>query len=119
MTMEPGREPRGVSNPRVVDLVSFDGTRDEVTLLMLELRPWDSEGGQLRQLEAKFNAYLEYVLGGHIGVDYPQYQGKDVCFQLDCAAPPRGDAEGMLRAMQSFAEAEGSRFVVRVIQAET
>jgi hypothetical protein len=40
----------------------------------------------------------------------------DVCFQLDCAEAPRGDAERMLRAMQNFAEAEGIRFVVRVIQ---
>jgi hypothetical protein len=114
--VEPEREPRGVPNPRVVDLIGFDRARDEVTLSMLETRAWDAEPDQLRQLEAKFNAYLGYVLDGYLGRDYPEYAGVDVCFQLDCAEAPRGDAERMLRAMQNFAEAEGIRFVVRVIQ---
>jgi hypothetical protein len=100
----------------VVDLISLDAARDEVVLLMLEERPWESDPAQLRQLEAKFNAYLEYVLGGHLAQHYPAYAGKRVCFRLDCADPPRGEAERMLRAMQSFAEAEGIRLLVQRIE---
>ncbi len=37
---EGSREPRGVHNPRVVDLVRLDAERDEVVLLMLEERAW-------------------------------------------------------------------------------
>ena len=111
----PEREPRGVFNPRVVDLVSFDAERDEVVLLMLEERAWGSDPEQLRQLEAKFNAYLAYVEGGHLAKQYPAYAGKDVCFQLDCAEAPHGEAERMLRAMQNFAAGESLRLVVRVI----
>ena len=110
------REPRGVHNPRVVDLVSRDAERDEVVLTMLEERPWGSDPEQLRQLEAKFNAYLGYVQGGHLAQQYPQYEGLLVCFQLDCAESPRDEAERMIRAMINFAEAEGIRLVVRVIQ---
>ena len=110
------QEPRGVFNPRVVDLVSFDGERDEVVLLMLEERAWESDPEQLRQLEAKFNAYLGYVLDGHLAQQYPDYEDRDVCFRLDCVEPPRGEAQAMLRAMQNFASAEKIRFVVQVIQ---
>lgn len=111
------REQRGVHNPRVVDLIAQDAERDEVVLTMIEERPWDGDPEQLQQLEAKFNAYLSYVQGGHLAQQYPQYQGLLVCFQLDCAESPRGDAERMIRAMLNFAEAEGIRLVVRVIQA--
>ena len=106
------REARGVWNPRVVDLVSFDRERDEVVLLMLEERPWDADPEQLRQLEAKFNAYLGYALDGHLVKQYPQYAGKDVCFRLDCVQSPSGEAERMLRAMQNHAAGDGIRFVV-------
>jgi hypothetical protein len=112
---EQEREPRGVANARVVDLVSLDREVDEVVLLMLEERPWESDPQQLRQLEEKFNSYLAYVLDGHMVRQYPQYRDKDVCFRLDCAEGPRGEVERMLRSMQNFASAEGIRFVVRRI----
>ena len=115
LAVEEEREARGVSNPRVVDLVSFDAERDEVVLLMLEERPWESEPGQLRQLEDKFNAYLGYVLDGWLAKHYPDYAGKDICFQLDCATAPSGEVARMLPAMQNFAAAENIRLVVRVI----
>ena len=116
MAAEPERQPRGVHNPQVVDLISWDAEREEVVLLMLEERAWESEPEQLRQLEDKFNAYLSYVQGGHLAEQYPQYVGRNVCFRLDCAQAPRGEARDMLRAMQNFAEAEGIRLVVQVIQ---
>lgn len=111
---EQQREPRGVFNPRVVDLIHYDRERDEVVLLMLEERPWGSDPEQLRQLEAKFNAYLSYLLDGHMLRQYPDYAGKAVCFQLDCATQPAGEVERMIRAMQNFAAAESIRLVVRV-----
>jgi hypothetical protein len=64
--MAEAREPRGVQNPRVVDLVVQDDSSGEIVLVMLEQRPWGSDPEQLRQLETKFNNYLEYVLGGHL-----------------------------------------------------
>ena len=63
-----------------------------------------------------YNAYLGYVLDGHLVQQYPHYEGKSVCFRLDCAERPRGEVEAMLRAMQNFASAEEIRFVVQVIQ---
>ena len=87
-----------------------------MVLTLLEERPWGSDPEQLRQLEAKFNAYLTYVQGGHLAQQYPQYEGQLVCFRLDCAETPAGEAEAMLRAMQNFAAGENIRFVVQRIE---
>ena len=110
----PDRESRGVHNPRVVDLVTEDVGSDEVVLVMLEERPWDTAPEQLRQLEDKFNSYLEYVLGGHLAQQYPNYAGRRVRFQLECAENPRPSDGSFFTAVENFAAAEGIRWVVQV-----
>lgn len=113
---EPEQEPRGVQNPRVVDLVTDDVGTGEVVLVMLEARPWGSVPEQLRQLEAKFNAYLEYVIGGHMAQQYPDYADRPVRIQLDCAENPRPEDGAFFTAMSNFAAGEQIRLVVQVIQ---
>ncbi len=113
--MTEAREPRGVQNPRVVDLIAEDDSSGEVVLVMLEARPWGTHPEQLRQLEAKFNAYLEYVLGGHMGKHYPDYAEKPVRFQLDCLENPRSEDGAFFTAMSNFAAGESIRLVVRVV----
>ena len=114
MSGETEPEARGVHNPRVVDLIRLDTERDEVVLLMLEERPWGTEPEQLRQLEAKFNSYLAYVLDGHMVKQYPQYAGKRVCVRLDCASPPGEGEQAMLTSMGNFAASENLSFEVNV-----
>jgi hypothetical protein len=116
VSQQPEREPRGVFNPRVVDLIHEDAASDEVVLVMLEERPWGSDPQQLRQLEAKFNAYLSYVLGGYLVAHYPAYAERGVRFQLDCVENPRGEDQAFFTAMSNFAAGEGIRWVVRVVQ---
>jgi hypothetical protein len=114
--MEEQREARGVHNPKVVDLITEDAASGEVVLVMLEERPWDAQPEQLRQLEAKFNAYLEYVLGGHMAKQYPEYAERKIRFQLDCAENPRPADAAFFTAMSNFAAGEGIRWVVSVVQ---
>jgi len=110
------REERGVHNPRVVDLITEDDATGEVVLVMLEQRPWGSQPEQLRQLEAKFNSYLGYVLEGHLSAQYPQYADKPVRFQIDCASNPRPEDRPFFTAMSNFAAVEHIRMVVAVMQ---
>ena len=116
MSEPPQQEPRGVFNPRVVDLITLDEANDEVALVMIEERPWGSDPQQLRQLEAKFNSYLEYALGGHLAKQYPEYAELPVRFQLECAENPRPADGAFFTAMSNFAAAESIRFVVLVKQ---
>ena len=113
---EAERQPRGVHNPHVVDLITDDTSTGEVVLVMLEERRWGTSADQLRELEAKFNAYLEYVLGGHLAQQYPAYAEKSVCFQIDCAENPRPEDRAFFTSMSNFAAAEEIRMVVRVTQ---
>ena len=105
---------RGVVNPRVVDLIRPDEATGEVVLVMLEERPWAEGEDQLRELEAKFNAYIEYVLGGHMVRQYPEYAECPVRFQLDCRENPRADQQAFFTAMTNYAAAEDIRQVVSV-----
>jgi len=109
-------EARGVHNPKVVDLVRLDTERDEVELQILEERAWGSDPEQLRQLEAKFNSYLSYVLDGHLVKQYPEYEGKPVRVALHCATTPGANERAMLTAMGNFAAGEGLSFEVNVIR---
>jgi len=108
-------QPRGVSNPQVVDLISPDDSTGEVVLRMLEERPWEGGEEQLREVEAKFNAYLEYVLGGHMVRQYPEYAERPVRFQLDCRENPRPEQQAFFTAMTNYAAAEKIRVVVSVV----
>jgi hypothetical protein len=107
---------RGVHNPHVVDLITDDRETGEVVLVMLERRPWGTDPEQLRQLEAKFNSYLEYVLGGHLVKQYPQYAEMPVRFQIDCADNPHPEDRPFFTSMANFAAGEQIRMVVGVMQ---
>lgn len=109
-------QPRGVHNPRVVDLITSDSESGEVVLVMIEGRPWGADPDQLRQIQEKFNAYLGYVQGRYLARDYPQYVGLRVRIQLDCAGAPREADHPFLNAMRNFSESEGIRFVLNVGQ---
>jgi len=100
----------------VVDLITPDEATGEVVLVMLEERPWGADPEQLRQLEAKFNSYLEYVLGGHMARQYPDYAERPVRFQIECTANPPASARPFLTAMTNFAAGEQIRLVVAVVE---
>ena len=105
-------EERGVFNPRVVDLVSFDD--GAVVLTMIEDRPWGASPDQIRQIEEKFNSYLGYVGTQGLERQYPQYAGAPVVFHLDCAFEPGPQERAFLESVTRFAAGENIRFVVRV-----
>jgi uncharacterized protein DUF6572 len=71
-----------VSNPSVVDIVSYDARTDAVVLSLVEEREWGLHGELLIDLQAKLNYYLAFVLDGQLAQEYPQYVGKGVRFEL-------------------------------------
>jgi hypothetical protein len=71
-----------VSDPKVVDLVSFDPLSETVILSMVEEREWGDQGQLLPDLQAKLNTYLAYVEGGQLIEDYPGTANARVVFRL-------------------------------------
>ena len=109
-------EERGVHNPKVIDLISRDAETGAVVLTMLEPRPWGSAENQIRQIEEKFNAYLQYALGGNLEHDYPQYAGAPMTFRLECAQIPGEQEAPFLEAVVKFAAQENIEFLVVVVE---
>lgn len=111
---EPTYEPRGVENPRIVDLIAPDPAEGEVVLAILEGRLWSDGRGQLEEHEEKLNSYFAYVLDGHLATQYPQYADMPVRIELRCADPPGEAQQPFFAAAAKFAASQGMRFVVEV-----
>ncbi len=109
---------RGVENPAIVDLISFDERRSQVVLTLIETRSWDQGQAQLEQLNDKLSNYFVYVLDGHLAEQYPQYAGKAVRIQLDCTSEPDDLARELLRNATQVANERGLALVIRVVDAE-
>lgn len=116
--MRESYQQRGVENPTIVDLVTTDGDRREVVLVMLEPRPWLGSRQQLLQLEDKLDSYFTYVLDGHLVQQYPQYADHSVRLQLDCIEEPGPGERELLRAATRFAQGHGLKLWVRKVRSE-
>jgi hypothetical protein len=71
-----------------IDFVAHDSTTGTVILVLVEDRPWGHCGERLHDLQAKFNAYLDYIVSGRLEADYPQVAGKRVKIELRSSYPP-------------------------------
>jgi hypothetical protein len=78
----------GVEDPATIDLVTHDPRRDQVVLVMTEMRDWGTTGGLLLDLQEKIRNYLHFVESGQLDSKYPGFAGRSVRIRLDCVAQP-------------------------------
>src|SRR3989338_1636749 len=107
---------RGMENPLIVDLITFDPGENEVVIVMEERRPWESV--TQKQVQEKFNSYLGYVLEGFLFQQYVQYTGNPVRFELQCIEKPPPSWDPFLTAVISFAKSEKIRFFISLVEPE-
>ncbi|MEP6672218.1 MAG: DUF6572 domain-containing protein [Chthoniobacter sp.] len=107
--------PRGVEFAHVIDVIAEDANTGEVTLIMLESRPWDGSELRLFQLQEKINAYLSFALDGEMAEAYPQFDGKKLRLQLDCVGMPGNDVVGFLGMVREQIAFQGINLEVRVM----
>jgi hypothetical protein len=89
-----------VEEPGIIDFVAHDPRTDEVTLVMVEQRPWGDRGELLPELQCKFSTYLTYALDGQLLADYPQFSGRRIRFDLRCCEPPGTRETEFLRIVE-------------------
>jgi hypothetical protein len=106
---------RGVEFAHVIDVIAEDDKTGEVTLIMLEPRPWDGSELRLFQLQEKINAYLSFALDGEMTEAYPQFEGKKLRLQLDCVGMPGNDVVGFLSMVREQIAFQGINLEVRVV----
>ena len=107
--------PRGVEFAHVIDLIADDTNTGEVTLIMLEQRPWDGSELRLFQLQEKINAYLSFALDGEMLEAYPQFANRKLRLQLDCVGMPGNDVVGFLSMVRDQIAFQGINLEVRVM----
>ena len=107
--------PRGVEFAHVIDVIAEDANTGEVTLIMLEPRPWDGSEVRLFQLQEKINAYLSFALDGEMAESFPQFDGKKIRVQLDCVGMPPNDVVGFLSMVRDQIAFQGINLEVRVM----
>jgi len=106
---------RGVEHAHVIDVITQDAKTGEVTLVMLEPRPWDGSELRLFQLQEKINAYLSFALDGEMAEAYPQFNGRKLRLQLDCVGMPGSDVVGFLGMVREQIAFQGVDLEVRVM----
>ena len=101
----------------VLDRVVVAPESDEVVLVMVETRAWDSGPDQLRQLREKTSNYLGLVVDGELSRRHPEAAGRHVRFLLEChAGPPTGEASRTVEALTDVVGRYGVR--LDVVEAE-
>ncbi len=106
---------RGVENPEIVDLITFDSKSGEVVLVILEKRPWGAAPNQLEQFDEKLNRYLVYILDGFLGKEYPEYAGKPVRLQVNCIEKPTDERTlNFFKGVSRICEENDVHFVIWV-----
>ncbi len=105
--------PRGVEHAGVIDALTQDPATGEITLLMVEPRPWDGSELQLFQLQEKLNAYLSFALDGEMEDAYPALAGKPLRIQLDCATAPDAMTRNLLKMVRDQIAFQGIDLQVR------
>ncbi len=88
--------PGGVEHTAVIDLLLHDEAAGEVTLVMVERRPWDGSPRRLFELQEKLNAYLSFALDGEMAEAYPELAGRPLQLRLDCLSAPDPKTTAML-----------------------
>jgi anti-sigma-K factor RskA len=113
----PSAQCPSVSSPleqaTVIDGVVVDPRSNEVVLVMVETRPWDSGPDQLRQLREKTSAYLGLVVDGELGRLHPEAEGRRVRIQLECrGGAPTGEASRTVTMLTDVVGRYGVRLEV-------
>lgn len=106
---------RGVEHAHVIDVIAHDSKTGEVALIMLEPRPWDGSELRLFQLQEKINAYLSFALDGEMAEAYPQFDGRKIRLQLDCAGMPPAEVVSFLSTVREQIAFQGINLEVRVM----
>jgi hypothetical protein len=107
-----------IQDPTSVDLVVArrDGS---VELSMFEERPWDGSDERLRELEEKVNAYLTFVLDGHMERQHPDIEANQITIRLDYLSRMDERTRSMLPSIEATLKEYGIDFAIHHLREAT
>ena len=107
-----------VENSSVVDLVAHEPKLNQVALVIVEQRPWDSSRERLLQLQEKIHNYVSYALGGQFAKTYPSLVGIPVTIALSCFAEPDAITMQFLDEMKQRLRRSSIGLEVRILHVQ-
>jgi hypothetical protein len=105
----------GISDSTVIDLVTYDPSRDEIAVIMVADQPWSDASELLDQIVAKLNIYIRFIQDGSLTRSFADAVGKAVRIQVDCNRPPSGEAARIFSEAQEALRIRGIGIAVNVI----
>ena len=108
-----------ILDARVVDLVALSPDESTFVLSMIETRPWDGGDKQLREVQKKLWAYLNYIESGELEETQPDARDKAMTVILQCVEEPTDDVREFLRLASKYVRERGVSLEVWPEDAET
>jgi hypothetical protein len=107
-----------IEDPTAVDLVVArrDGS---VVLSMFEERPWDGSDKRVRELEEKVNAYLTFVLDGHMQRQHPDLEPSQITIRLDYLSRMDERTRSLLPGIEATLKEYGIDFSIHLLREVT
>lgn len=100
-----------------VDVVTMSADGSTIILSLVETRTWDSTGQHLIDLQAKVNAYLDFVETGQLVERYPEAKGKKVLFRLHSVeAPDKRTSEFIELVRREYLTPRSIEFVASLLK---
>ena len=88
--------PKRQNRAGVIDLIAHDPKTDEAVLIMNEPEPWNSSDEKLFRLQARFNAYVSFLLDGEFAEWDPKLAQKRARIDVRCGHMPDNRAIELL-----------------------
>jgi hypothetical protein len=102
-----------VEQEDVVDAIGVDKISDDVMLTISDHLDWSNINSHLLLLQAKLNAYINFVDSGELVEQYPNAIGKAVVYDIVAQYPFCPEALAFFRKVESALEGSDTRLNYR------
>ena len=72
----------GIQEANKVDAIGIENGTGKIILTIFDSLDWESPANHLLALQAKLNAYFNFVEEGQLGETYPASSGRDVVIDI-------------------------------------
>lgn len=104
----------GIKDTAVIDYISTDN--DQIKLVMVEDREWDSIENMYVELQEKLTNYLTFIDSGQLDEKYPELSNAKRTIRLDSFYPETEYARLVINKIQELLSSKGIGFEFGVLQ---
>lgn len=103
-----------VMNMTDIDVVAYNPVSQKAILVIIETQPWNGNEQRIFDLQDKINAYMEFIVDGHLKRKYPNIKNDHVSIQIDCCFEPDQKTIDFLKVVKIQIESYKVNFSVNI-----